>query len=378
MSFVIGAGLTPFSPDSGADTLTLMSRAAQAALDDAGLVRADIDGLVTGYATTLPHLMLATVFAEHFGVKPHYAHAVQLGGATGAAMVMLAHGLVKAGMARNILVVAGENRASGATRDEAIKTLAQVGHGEMEAPLGATVPGYYALLASRYMHEFGVAEADLAALAVLMRANAACTPGAHRGEPVTEAQVMASRPIAPPLKLLDCCPVSDGAAAFVVAAHPGEGPALRIIGCGQAHQHQHISELADIADTGAAASAARAFRSAGIGREAIGYAAIYDSFSITLCMLLEEIGIVPRGQAGAAARAGHFTPDGDLPLNTHGGLLGYGHCGVAGAMAHLVEARLQMTGRAGPRQGREATFGLFHGDGGVMSSHVSLILERVR
>ena len=378
MSFVIGAGLTPFSRDSGADTLTLMSRAAQAALDDAGLVRADIDGLVTGYATTLPHLMLATVFAEHFGVKPHYAHAVQLGGATGAAMVMLAHGLVKAGMARNILVVAGENRASGATRDEAIKTLAQVGHGEMEAPLGATVPGYYALLASRYMHEFGVAEADLAALAVLMRANAACTPGAHRGEPVTEAQVMASRPIAPPLKLLDCCPVSDGAAAFVVAAHTGEGPALRIIGCGQAHQHQHISELADIADTGAAASAARAFRSAGIGREAIGYAAIYDSFSITLCMLLEEIGIVPRGQAGAAARAGHFTPDGDLPLNTHGGLLGYGHCGVAGAMAHLVEARLQMTGRAGPRQGREATFGLFHGDGGVMSSHVSLILERVR
>jgi len=378
VSFVIGAGLTPFSRDSGADTLTLMSRAAQAALDDAGLVRADIDGLVTGYATTLPHLMLATVFAEHFGVKPHYAHAVQLGGATGAAMVMLAHGLVKAGMARNILVVAGENRASGATRDEAIKTLAQVGHGEMEAPLGATVPGYYALLASRYMHEFGVAEADLAALAVLMRANAACTPGAHRGEPVTEAQVMASRPIAPPLKLLDCCPVSDGAAAFVVAAHTGEGPALRIIGCGQAHQHQHISELADIADTGAAASAARAFRSAGIGREAIGYAAIYDSFSITLCMLLEEIGIVPRGQAGAAARAGHFTPDGDLPLNTHGGLLGYGHCGVAGAMAHLVEARLQMTGRAGPRQGREATFGLFHGDGGVMSSHVSLILERVR
>ena len=108
MSFVIGAGLTPFSRDSGADTLTLMSRAAQAALDDAGLVRADIDGLVTGYATTLPHLMLATVFAEHFGVKPHYAHAVQLGGATGAAMVMLAHGLVKAGMARNILVVAGE------------------------------------------------------------------------------------------------------------------------------------------------------------------------------------------------------------------------------------------------------------------------------
>ena len=233
-----------------------------------GCVRADIDGLVTGYATTLPHLMLATVFAEHFGVKPHYAHAVQLGGATGAAMVMLAHGLVKAGMARNILVVAGENRASGATRDEAIKTLAQVGHGEMEAPLGATVPGYYALLASRYMHEFGVAEADLAALG---RADArecglhprrpsrrACHRGAGNGlapdraAPET-ARLLPGFGMAPP-------PLSS-------LRIPVRGPALRIIGCGQAHQHQHISELADIADTGAAASAARAFRSAGIGRE---------------------------------------------------------------------------------------------------------------
>ncbi|MGY6568404.1 MAG: thiolase family protein [Salinarimonas sp.] len=378
MSYIVGAGLTPFSRDAGADTLALMSRAAQAALDDAGLSRGEIDGLVTGYATTMPHLMLATVFAEHFGVKPHYAHAIQLGGATGAAMLMLAHGLVQAGMAQNILVVAGENRASGATRDDAIRTLAQVGHPRMEAPLGATVPGYYALLASRYMHEFNVTESDLAAFTVVMRDHAARTPGAHRGTSVTEAEVLASRPIATPLKLLDCCPVSDGAAAFIIAKRPGEGPALRIIGCGQAHQHQHISELADIADTGAAASAARAFAQAGIVRDAIGYAAIYDSFSITLCMLLEELGFVPRGQAGAAARAGMFSQDGDLPLNTHGGLLGYGHCGVAGAMAHLVEARLQMTGRAGARQGREADFGLFHGDGGVMSSHVSLILERVR
>ena len=89
MSYIVGAGLTPFSRDAGADTLALMSRAAQAALDDAGLSRGEIDGLVTGYATTMPHLMLATVFAEHFGVKPHYAHAIQLGGATGAAMLRL-------------------------------------------------------------------------------------------------------------------------------------------------------------------------------------------------------------------------------------------------------------------------------------------------
>src|SRR5882724_5292786 len=103
-----------------------MGAAATAALADAGLERRDIDGLLCGYSTTLPHLMLATVFAEHFGLTPSYAHAMQLGGATGFAMAMLAHVLVESGVARNILVVAGENRLTGQSRDSAVQTLAQV------------------------------------------------------------------------------------------------------------------------------------------------------------------------------------------------------------------------------------------------------------
>jgi acetyl-CoA acetyltransferase len=109
------------------------------------------------------------------------------------------------------------------------------------------------------------------------------------------------------------------------------------------------------------------------------YAAIYDSFTVTLALLLEEIGLAPSGRAGALAREGQFDLGGRLPLNTHGGLLSYGHCGVGGAMAHLVEAQLQMTGRAEPaRQIRESALAFLHGDGGVLSSHVSLVLERVR
>ena len=107
------------------------------------------------------------------------------------------------------------------------------------------------------------------------------------------------------------------------------------------------------------------------------YAAIYDSFTITLSMLLEEIGLAPRGRAGALARDGHFDRDGAVPLNMHGGLLSYGHCGVAGAMAHLAEAHLQMTGRAGARQVPRAGVTLLHGDGGVLSSHVSLVVEQL-
>jgi acetyl-CoA acetyltransferase len=107
------------------------------------------------------------------------------------------------------------------------------------------------------------------------------------------------------------------------------------------------------------------------------YAGVYDSFTITLAMLLEDLGLAGRGEAAAQVRAGHFSRDGVMPLNTHGGLLSYGHCGVGGAMAHLVETHLQMTGRAGNRQVRDASIALLHGDGGVLSSHVSMFLERI-
>lgn len=377
MSFITGAGHTAYGRLEGCDTLALMSAAAQAALDDAGLVRADIDGLITGYSTTLPHLMLSTVFAEHFGLKPDYAHAVQLGGATGFAMVMLAHRLVAAGVARNILVVAGENRLTGQARDAAVQTLAQVGHPTYEVPLGPTIPAYYGLVASRYMHEFGVREEDLAELSVLMRRNAARHPGAQLRTPVTVDEVMASKPIASPLKILDCCPVSDGGAAVVVSREPSGATAVRIAGSAQAHPHQHVSAAPSLTRFGAAASTQAAMAEAGIRLSEVGYAAVYDSFTITLAILLEEIGLAPRGQAGTLAREGHFDTAGERPLNTHGGLLSYGHCGVAGAMAHLVEARLQMMGRADARQVvRPPALALLHGDGGVLSSHVSLVLER--
>lgn len=217
MSFITGVGLTSFGKHEGSSSLDLMSQAAQAALDDAGLKRSDIDGILCGYSTVSPHIMLATVFAEHFGIRPAYAHAVQVGGATGLAMTMLAHHLVVSGVARHVLVVAGENRLTGQSRDASIQALAQVGHPDYEVPLGPTIPAYYGLVASRYMHEYGVTEEDLAEFAVLMRAHACTHPGAQFHDPITVADVMASKPVAMPLKLLDCCPVSDGGAAFVIS-----------------------------------------------------------------------------------------------------------------------------------------------------------------
>lgn len=376
MAWVVGAGTTRFGRIEGATTLSLMVEAADRALADAGLHRRDVDGLVTGYSTTHPHLMLATVFAEHHGLDPAYAHAVQLGGATGCAMAVLAARLVDAGQCRRVLVVGGENRATGQSRDSAIQILAQVGHPDFEVPFGATIPAYYGLLASRYLHAFGLDEADLAAFAVLMRRRAAGNPDAHRPEPVSVADVLASKPIARPLKLLDCCPISDGGVALVIAAEPGGGARVRIAGAGQAHRHQHITAARDLTETGAGVAASRAFAEAGMPPGAVDYLAVYDSFTITLLMLLEETGFAPRGEAAAMARAGAFDPGAALPLNTHGGLLAFGHSGVAGGMAHLAEAWRQLAGRAGPRQVPGRSLAYVHGDGGVMSSHVAMLLRR--
>ena len=365
---IAGVGLTPFGRHEGCDTLDLMSWAARSALADAGLERGGIDGLVTGYSTAMPHLMLATLFSEHFGLRPAYANALQLGGATGCAMAMLAKILVESGQCGRVLVVAGENRlTSEGGRDGAIQTLAQVGHATQEVPFSPTIPAYYALLASQYLARYDASEEDLAGIAVHMRRQAQRTEGAHLTAPLDVADVMASRPIATPLKLADCCPISDGAAALVISAERGLHGAVRLAGAGQAHRHQHIS-MARWGEFGAGEAAARAFAQAGASRDEVGILGVYDSFTITLAMLLEEVGLAPPG--GAARRIASGAHDeGGVPLNTHGGLLSYGHPGVAGGMAHLVEVARRM------RTAGRASTGYVHGDGGVLSAHVGLILR---
>ncbi|WP_354681725.1 thiolase family protein [Cupriavidus plantarum] len=375
VSYVRGVGNTPFGRLPGSTPLTLMADAAAVALDQAGLRREDVDGVLCGYATTLPHLMLADLFCETASLSPAYAHGMAGGGATGGLMAMLAHDLVRAGRCRNVLVVAGENRLSGQSRDQSMQTLAQVGEPAIEVPNGASVPAYYALLASRYLHETGLDADALAEFAVLMRRHAGGHPDAHLREPMTRENALAAKWIAAPLRLSDCCPISDGAVAVVVSAEPGAGTPVRIAGAGQAHRHQHLSAMDSVMNSGAADAARRAFAEAACTVGDIDLLAIYDSFTITLVMLLEELGIAPRGRAIDRLRVGDFGVDGALPLNTHGGLLAFGHSGVAGGLMHLAEASRQLAGRAGERQIAPKTRALFHADGGVLSSHVSLILE---
>src|SRR5262249_42891707 len=151
-------------------------------------------------------------------------------------------------------------------------------------------------------------------------------PGAQFHDPITVADVMASKPVALPLKLLDCCPVSDGGAAFVIGSEPTGQARVRIRGCAQAHTHQHVTAMPGLSELGAEIAIAKAKAQAGVAMSDVRYAAVYDSFTITLAMLLEDLGLAKRGEAAARVRSGHFNRDGEMPLNTHGGLLSYGHC----------------------------------------------------
>jgi acetyl-CoA acetyltransferase len=257
-----------------------------------------------------------------------------------------------------VLIVAGDNRVTGMSRDGAVAALSEVGHQQFERPYGISVPASYALVARAYMHEYGATPEHLAAIAVQHREHAARHPKAHKREVLTIADVMASRIIASPLRLYDCCLISDGGAALVVSAADAAAdtpqPRVDVLGCGQGHTHEHISQAPSLSDFGCKQSSAIAFGKAGVTARDIDVAEIYDSFTITLLVELESIGFFERGAAGPAALDG-----------------------APGSMFHIVEAVHQLRGTADVRQVKNAGLAFVHGDGGILSAHCSAVLGRV-
>ncbi|MEQ8731923.1 thiolase family protein [Roseitalea porphyridii] len=380
-AIIAGAADTAVGKLDGSTCLGLHAEAAASAIADAGLQPADIDGVLCGYSLVEPHLMLSSVFCEYFGITPSYSAAVQAGGATACIMVMQAAALVSAGVCRNVLVVCGDNRLTGLSRDGAVAALAQVGHPQFERPFGFSVPAAYALVAQRYMHDYGATPEHLAAIAVTTRTHAMRHPKAQMRTPITVEDVLASKPIATPLRLLDCCLVSDGAAAVVVSgaavARDLPRPAVGLLGAGQMNTHEHILAAPSLTDFGCHQSSRQAFGRAGVSPADIDVAEIYDSFTITLLVELESIGFFERGEAGPAIASGALDLGGRLPCNTHGGLLSYAHSGAAGGLFHVVEAVRQLRGEAERRQVADAELAFVHGDGGILSAHCSLVLGRM-
>ena len=377
---IAGIGESQMGRLPGRSAIDLMSQAAKAALDDAGLTFADIDGLATMPVRVAPMNPPAGLIASAMGIKPAWLSTVDLAGASGTAMIQQAAMAIVTGQCTTVLCVAGQNLLSHQSRDSAIKAMANSGvaHLDFEVPQGPLVASLYALVASQHMARFGTTEEQMAEVAVAMRLHASLNPNAHKREPITVEDVMRSRPISSPLKVLDCSLVSDGAAAVIVTsserARDLRQKSVKVLGSGYGQRHGFVGETSDLVHTGAIESGAAAYKSAGLGPTQIDVAQLYDCFTITVLVELEDLGFCPKGEGGRFVEGGRIRFDGDLPTTTHGGLLSAGHPGLPGGLFHVLEGVRQIRGEAGGRQARRAETALVHGNGGVIAVHCTLIL----
>ena len=379
---IAGVGESEIGKVPGMTGLALNAQAARRALDDAGLTFADVDGLLTAYSVSEPYFMYGTVLCEYLGLKPGLCSSMTLGGATGAILLAHAAMAIATGQATTVLVCVGENRATGISRDQAVAALAAVGHPAFEAPYGPLIPGFYAMIARRHMHEFGTTREQMAAVAVQARRHASLHPNAHMKTPITVDDVLNSKPIADPLRLLDCCLISDAAGALVVttperARDLPKRPAW-LLGTGELHTHEHIIAAPSLTRFGAHESSQTAYRMAKLGPHDVSFAELYDCFTIVPILEAEEVGLVKSGEGGAFFAAGHTSLEGTLPVNTHGGMLSHAHAGAAGGLLGIVEAVRQLRGDQGARQVKRHDVALVHNEGGILSSHCTVILGAER
>ena len=380
---IVGVGESPVGSVPHLDALGLQRSAALAALNDAGLSIDDVDGLLTTPLRVANWAMPCGVVAQGLGIdEPRYLATLDLGGASGTAMAHHAAMAVATGQCETVLCVAGQNLLSFHSRGAAVQKMAEAGgaHAEFEAPYGPLIPTLYAMVAQRHMHEFGTTAEQMAEVAVAMRGHAALNPKAHKKESITVADVLASRMITSPLHILDCALISDGAAAFVVTsrarARDLRKPNVLLLGHGYGFSHTYIGDYLNIVTSGAVQSGRSAFAMAGLSPADINVAELYDCFTITVIVELEDLGFCPKGEGGRFVEGGRIRLGGALPVTTHGGLLSAGHPGLAGGMFHINEGVRQLRGEADERQVHGASVALVHGNGGIIGLHCTLILGK--
>ena len=354
--------------------------AALDALADAGIGKRDIDGLITTNAFAEPIMYHAEAVAEYLQISPPLCMSVNTGGGTTFALLLQAVAAIEAGMATTILISTADSLCSFLTREQSSLIQSSACHPQFEQPYGPTVSACYALIARAHMAQYGTTEEQFAEVAVSCRSHAMRNPAAQKREPIGVGDVLSSRPIADPLHLLDCSLVSDGGAAVVVTAAERAcdfpHPPVYLLGAGEARSHEHISQATNLTTSAALESGRRAYDMAGLGPQDMDLIQLYDCFTPTVLVELEDLGFCPKGEGGAFLQTGVTYPGGSLPLNTHGGLLSHAHPGNPGAMFALTESVWQLRHNAGDRQVPGAELALAHAQGGIMSSHCTVILGR--
>ena len=378
---MVGIGNTPYTrgPRSDGSNLTLQLQAAELAIEDAGLTSEQIDGV-------LPYVSLgiAEEFAVHLGIRDlRYQATSHVGGACPGASLANAVMAVSTGLANYVLMLGGWYGYSGRKVRELVISDVSLMSGGVTArdyyfPYGLTVPvQWFSMMARLHMDAFGTKAEQLGAVAVAMRKHAQLNPNAlMRERPMTMEDYLAAPMIADPYRLFDCSLEADGAAAFVVTsaerARDLKSRPVYVMGIaqGQPFPADDIATRDDVFHLGLTSATPRALAMAGIARGDVDFAEIYDPFTFQVIQQIEEMGFCKRGEGGGFVEGGRIELGGELPVNTHGGLLSEGH--ILG-MNHFVEAVRQLRGEAGKRQVENAEIGLVTGFGDFGDGSIVLL-----
>tara|TARA_B110000503_G_C7160230_1_gene419313 strand:+ start:1167 stop:2312 length:1146 start_codon:yes stop_codon:yes gene_type:complete len=367
---IVGAAQLDTFLSPGRSPVGLMSIATTRALADAGLSLSDVDGLFTASSYyAFPTLTLA----ESLGIHPRHMDSTALGGCSFIAQLGHAAAAIQAGLCDVAVVAYGSTQ-----RSDAGKLVSMAESSAYEQPYGLIHPiGAFGMVAQRHMAQFGTTSEQLAQYAVSAREWALLTDDAPYPTPLTVEEVLSSPVIASPLHKLDCCLVTDGGAAVVLVsaerARDLPKKPVYILGTGEAINHRNFSQMPDLTSTEAAQSSQRALDMAGVTINQVDTAHVYDAFTISLLVLLEDLGFCEKGEGGAFVEGGRLAPGGELALNTNGAGLAQVHPGMLG-MFLIVEAVQQLRGDAGRRQIPGARISLVHGMGLTLAAHATAVL----
>ncbi len=383
-AFIAGAYEHPTRKAPDKSVMQLHAEAARGALEDAGLTKDDVDGYFC--AGDAPGMGVFSV-ADYMNLRLRHVDSTDTGGSSYLVHVAHAAEAIAAGKCNVALItLAGRPRSEGMATGTAARQ-GNPGQPEVgfEYPYGLTVANGYAMAAMRHMHEFGTTSEQLAWVKVAASHHAQHNPNAMLRDVVTVEQVLASPMVTTPLHRLDCCVISDGGGALVVTreeiARGLKRPLVRVIGAGESPKFSGGGFM-DLTYTGARFSGAAAFAEAGVKPADIQYASIYDSFTITVVIQIEDLGFCEKGRGGAFVADGNLISGvGKLPFNTDGGGLCNNHPANRGGMTKVIEAVRQLRGEAHPKvQVPGCTLALAHGTGGLIATRhgsATLIMERI-
>ncbi len=370
---IVGVGDTKVGVVKDRSATQLYVEAARLAMEDAGITKNDVDGLITCVSWVEPYLYHAEMIAEYMQIFPRYCITAPSGGGTTLAVMHHAASAIMTGMCNTVLITMADSQVTGMSRAKAIEAMAGAGHPQFERPYGAPIPAFYALVARAHQHAFGTTDEQRAAVAVACRKHASMNPAAQMRDPIMVDDVLRSRLIADPLHLLDCSLVSDGGGAIIMTsaerARDFKKKPAYLLGIGEGHSHEHISQAHSFVASAAKDAGQRAYAMAGLGPKDIDVAEVYDCFTPVVIIELEDLGFCPKGEGGRFVEGGRIELGGELPINTHGGLLSHCHPGHPGSIFSVTEAVRQLRGECGSRQIEDAKIALVHAQGGILSTH---------